>query len=39
MEYTKELDCGCCGAIFRTWQGYKDQDQDKNQDQAMIEQS
>jgi len=20
--------CGCCGQDFKTWQGYKDQDQD-----------
>ena len=24
----KSLDCGCCGDYFRTWEGYKDQDQD-----------
>lgn len=24
----KSLDCGCCGAYFRTWPEYVDQDQD-----------
>ena len=24
-----ELDCGCCGSYFRTWEGYQDQDQDR----------
>ncbi len=23
-----ELDCGCCGMYFRTWEGYQDRDQD-----------
>ncbi|MCP5006399.1 MAG: hypothetical protein GY941_21045 [Planctomycetes bacterium] len=22
------LDCGCCGGFFETWEGYIDQDQD-----------
>lgn len=26
---SKNLDCGCCGAWFATWEGYIDQDQDK----------
>lgn len=25
----KRLTCGCCGAGFRRWTGYRDQDQDK----------
>jgi len=25
---TKQLICGCCGQYFRTWESYKNQDQD-----------
>ena len=24
------LDCGCCGMGFQTWEGYIDQDQDRD---------
>lgn len=24
------LDCGCCGMGFKTWEGYTDQDQDRD---------
>lgn len=26
---SETLTCGCCGEWFKTWEGYKDQDQDK----------
>ena len=29
IKVNKQLLCGCCGQYFRTWEGYKDQDQDK----------
>ena len=27
-HYSKLLTCGCCGILFKTWDGYEDQDQD-----------
>lgn len=27
-HYSKLLTCGCCGLLFKTWDGYEDQDQD-----------
>ncbi len=27
-HYSKLLNCGCCGLLFKTWDGYQDQDQD-----------
>ena len=27
---SKSLRCGCCGSNFRTWEGYIDQDQDRD---------
>lgn len=29
MTRNKHLTCGCCGDWFKTWTGYRDQDQDR----------